>query len=367
MRRRIVRHGGGLAGGALAVLVGLAGVAGCDNPPPPPVDGGSDGSVVPPHDGGPDTGHDGGASNPDTGVDAGPRPDTGVDGGVLPTTAPTTFVKQAFGNFRSPTDAVVSPDGATFYFAAFDTTGRPAIFSMSSTATPGAATAGPAGAPLEYPSGLALSCDGATLYIADPVAGGAGSLFSMSAGGTTAPTAITTTGLTSPNAIAMDDDCAHLVVSGRDTAGTPIVARVALAGGAATAITSGAPLVAPTGVYVDAANSVWVLDWAAESTHGRGVLFHLTPTAAPSVAASGLHLGTPAGVTFPAGGGRAIVATRDASGAANLTIVDATSGAVTNGAFTGVTVLDPGGLRSARRAGVFAIVDTEGAAIYRGQ
>ena len=364
MRRRIVRHGGGLAGGALAVLVGLAGVAGCDNPPPPPTDGGTDGSVVPPHDGGPDTGH----PTPDTGVDVGPRPDTGVDGGMLPTSAPTTFVRQAFGNFRSPTDAVVSPDGATFYFAAFDTTGHPAIFSMSSTATPGAATVGPTGAPLEYPSGLALACDGGTLYIADPVAGGAGSLFSMTAGGTTAPAVLTATGLTSPNAIAMDDDCAHLVVSGRDaTTGAPLVARVPIAGGAATAITMGAPLVAPTGVYVDAASSVWVLDWSAEGPAGRGVLFHLTATAAPSVAASGLRLGTPAGVTFPAGGGRAIVATRDATGASNLTIVDATSGAVTNGAFTGVTVLDPGGLRSARRAGVFAIVDTEGAAIYRGQ
>ena len=83
--------------------------------------------------------------------------------------------------------------------------------------------------------------------------------------------------------------------------------------------------------------------------------------------ASGLALGTPGGLAFPAGGGRALIGSRDAAGASILTIVDATTMAVTTAPFTGVALIDPGGLRSARSAGVFAIVDTEGAAIYRGQ
>lgn len=338
----------------------LAGaMAGCgdddDTPPPTMMDGGRDMGMTdmamvdmgPPTDGGRDAGQDG--------------------GGMLPTTAPTTFVRASFGNFRSPTDAVASNDGATFYFAAFDTMGRPGIFAADSSAT-GDAAVRHTGSPLEYPSGLALGCDGATLYIVDPVASGnAGAVFSMPVSGTAVPMPIAITGFTAPNAVAIDDDCMNLVVSGRTDAGVPAIARVALAGGAATIIASGGELRAPTGVFVDAAFSVWALDHLASGPNGRGALFHVIGTAAPVMVASGLALGTPGGLAFPAGGGRALIGSRDAAGASILTIVDATTMAVTTAPFTGVALIDPGGLRSARSAGVFAIVDTEGAAIYRGQ
>src|SRR5262245_7613904 len=101
--------------------------------------------------------------------------DSGGRGG-----APTGVTLVARGGFKSPADAVASPDGKTFYFSARTEGGEPAVFRVSSQ--PGSrATAMVTGAPLTAPRGLVLSCDGSTLYVAGggapiyalPTAGGA--------------------------------------------------------------------------------------------------------------------------------------------------------------------------------------------------
>lgn len=50
----------------------------------------------------------------------------------LPTSPPSTVTKVSSGGFTSPTDAVASLDGKTFYFGAYDDQREPAIFEVAS-------------------------------------------------------------------------------------------------------------------------------------------------------------------------------------------------------------------------------------------
>ena len=80
----------------------------------------------------------------------------GGGGTDLPTDPPTTVTRVAQGGFRSPTDAVSSPDGSTFYFGGSPDPGsEPAIFRVASS--PGAtAEAIAMSEPLGLPIGLLL-------------------------------------------------------------------------------------------------------------------------------------------------------------------------------------------------------------------
>ncbi len=55
--------------------------------------------------------------------------------------------------------------------------------------------------------------------------------------------------------------------------------------------------------------------------------------------------------------------TRDHDGNAQITSVNIATGEMSQ--LAAPDMLDPAGLRTARKAGVFAIVDSEGGAIYR--
>jgi len=281
----------------------------------------------------------------------------------LPSDPPTTVTKVSSGGFQSPTDAVASPDGKTFYFAAWDDTKQPTLFQVSSqpgsTATPLAA-----GDPLEAPIGLVMSCDGATLYVAD-MGGEAGAILQAPAAGGAA-TALGATGIVRPGGIAMGPDCKSLFATGLLSDGTPALFEVPVAGGAARVVYQGAPLTSPTGLHVDSQGVAWVMDHHAQGPEGAGVLFAIPADGSTAdVVASNLRMGTPGGVSLTAGGGTAVMPTRDADGNAQLTSVDIATGTVTNLAAPDMT--DPAGLRSARKAGVFAVVDSEAGTIYRAE
>jgi len=76
-------------------------------------------------------------------------------------------------------------------------------------------------------------------------------------------------------------------------------------------------------------------------------------------------MGTPGGVSLTAGGGTAVMPTRDENGAAQLTSVNIATGAVTQLPIPDMA--DPAGLRTARKAGVFALVGAEDGTIYRAE
>jgi len=303
------------------------------------------------------------------GVDSGGDVDSGGGtdgGGGLPADPPTTVSMVANEGFTSPSDAVVSNDGSTIFFAAFTETDNAAIFSVPSTG--GTAVIVFEGLPLEYVSGLVLSLDGATLYIAESAGGpdGEGGIYSMPTSGAM-PSEVMATGLSFPNALALDMEGAMLIVSGQTSMGVPAVFRVPLGGGTAMPVASGGELVSPTGVYVDpSTNDIWLLDHLAVGANGQGVLWKIHGTDLPVEVVSGMRLGTPAGVSLTAGGGTAVIASRNATDTQGslITVNLATMAVGTAADTTAMTMQDPAGLRVSRGSGVFGIADSEGNAIF---
>jgi hypothetical protein len=288
----------------------------------------------------------------------------GGGGTDLPTDPPTTVTRVAQGGFRSPTDAVSSPDGSTFYFGGFTDPGsEPAIFRVASS--PGAtAEALAMGEPLGLPIGLVMACDGATLYVAD-AGGDAGPLFSIGTGGG-APSDLLATGASRLTGLAMGPDCDRLYATGRTTDGQPALFTFALTGGAGTVVYAGAPLVSPTGLHVDDDGVAWVMDHHAFGPIGEGVLFAIpSDGSSATVVADDLRMGTPGGVSLTAGGGTAVMPTLDDAGNAQLTTVNIASGETTQ--LPATEMIAPAGLRTAREAGVFAVVDSDGSSIYRAE
>jgi hypothetical protein len=264
---------------------------------------------------------------------------------------------------------VSSPDGTTFYFGAFTDADEPAIFRVPAAGGTAMALTPATGHGLVYPSGLVLSVDGTTLFIADPQAdpdgdGVDGAIFSMPVAGGT-PVALPLMGAAEPNSLGVNGASTQLYFAGRTAAGVAAVLSVPIAGGMARTVAT-TPLVAPTGLYVDSDDVVWVLDHLAEGPVGVGVLFSITPAGVVTPIVSGVQLGTPGGVSLIAGGGTAVVSGRDATtGAGQLWAIDLTSMEVDPVPLPGF--IDPAGLRTARGAGVFAMVDSEGNAIFRGE
>ena len=286
------------------------------------------------------------------------------DSPSLPTDPPTTVTQVATGGFTSPTDAVSSPDGSMFFFGAFltDEDKTPAVMSTASDA---GSTAAPIamGDPLNLPIGLVMSCDGATVYIADLGGDGDGAVLSTpSSGG--AISDLGATGIIRPGGIAMGPDCSTLFITGYTADGMPGVFTMSTAGGGTTTVFSGAPLVSPTGLHIDSQGVAWVMDHLAVGDNGEGVLFSVDGSGATEIA-SDLRMGTPGGVSLTAGGGNAVMPTVDHDGHAQLSSVNIDSGERTDLAVPAMT--DPAGLRTAREAGVFAVVDSEGGAIYRAE
>lgn len=281
----------------------------------------------------------------------------------LPVDPPKHVQMVASGGFHAPTDAVASPDGRTFYFAALDDANTPTLF-QSASAPGSTAEVLAQGDPLESPIGLVLSCDGHTLYVAD-IGGESGAVLTTPTSGG-ALTDLGVTGLVRPGGLAMGPDCASLYATGRTDDGMPALFRIPTTGGAASVVWMGAPLVSPTGLHVDAQGVAWVMDHLAAGANGEGVLFSIPPDgSAANEVASDLRMGTPGGVSLVAGGGTAVMPTLDHDGRGQLTSVDIASGEITQ--LAAPDLIDPAGLRTARKAGVFAVVDSEGGAIYRAE
>ena len=129
----------------------------------------------------------------------------------------------------------------------------------------------------------------------------------------------------------------------------------------------GEPLVSPTGLHVDDDGVAWVMDHRAAGAQGEGVLFAIPRTAAPRPKSSAIsRMGTPGGVSLTAGGGIAVMPThrRRRSRSAHLR---RHRRAARRTQLAAPDIIDPAGLRTAREAGVFAVVDSEGGAIYRAE
>lgn len=287
----------------------------------------------------------------------------------LPTEPPTRVTKVATGGFVAPSDAVASPDGKNFFFAAFSDTadedGQRAAGIYKVSSKPGStAEVLASGDPLASPMGLVMSCDGKTLFVAD-MGNDAGAVYSLATGGG-APADLAASGIFRPAGLAMGPDCDTLFITGHTPEGKPALFSMPTAGGATTVVYSGDPLVSPTGLHVDDDGVAWVMDHLGEGAQGEGVLWAIPSDGSKcDEVASGLKMGTPGGVSLTAGGGTAVMPTTGADGKGQLTTVSIKTGERVDVAAP--DMIDPAGLRTARKAGVFAVVDSEGGAIYRAE
>jgi hypothetical protein len=284
---------------------------------------------------------------------------------ALPSDPPTTLTKVTSGGFTSPGDAVASPDGRDFFFTGYtdDADRMPAIWKTSSEPNSTAAALA-TGDPLEAPIGLVMACDGSQLYVAD-MGSELGAIMSLPPGGG-ALADLGATAIVRPGGLAMGPDCKTLFATGRTEDGVPALFSLPVGGGQASIVWMGAPLVSPTGLHVDDQGVAWVMDHLAAGDTGEGVLFAIpSDGSAANVVIDGLRMGTPGGVSLTAGGGVAVMPTLDAEGHAQLTSVVIDTGEMKQ--LAAPDLIDPAGLRTARHAGVFAVVDSEGGAIYRAE
>jgi sugar lactone lactonase YvrE len=219
--------------------------------------------------------------------------------------------------------------------------------------------------------GLVMSCDGKTLYVADMASTQGtddtelGGIFALPTGGG-ALQDLGATGLVRPTGLAMHPDCKTLGITALTDDGRGALFSLDTAGGAASMVYAGDPLVSPTGLHVDNDGVAWVMDHRAVGQAGEGVLWAIPADGAQATeVASDLAMGTPGGVSLTAGGGTAVMPTRDKDGNGQLTAVNIATGEVSQLATPDIQ--DPAGLRTSRKAGVFAVVDSETGAIYRAE
>ncbi len=290
---------------------------------------------------------------------------TGEEPDGLPDTAPTLIELLADSGFTDASAIAAAPDGSEFYFAAYDEAGLPGIFKVDLAGTVEALHVG---TPLAYPSDITVTCDGSTLLVSD--IGGAssidatqafedtpdeilGGIFSLSPDGG-APTAFAAQGVGRAAGVIVSVDCEEVYISGYTMEGVAAVFRAPVAGGAATTIHEGAPLVAPTGIHVDANNVAWVMDHYARSGSGaEGLLFAIDDSGNVDEVVAGLGMGRHGGVSLAPGGVTAIIPVSDDLGGSRLVTANTEDGGLEN--VPTAEILEPSGVAAARNAPVMGI------------
>lgn len=300
-------------------------------------------------------------------------PDAGPDSSIIPV-APTQVSMVAQGGFEEPMDAVASPDGNTFYFSAHNP--APPANAKSTAAIYRVPSAGGTpeilvqGLPLEDPTGLLMSCDGKTLYIADlsyqtddaqyPADAAKSPIYVVDLD-TSILSPLPVTGIGEATGLAFNTTCSTLYVTGYTPAGVPAVFTLAPEGGTATVLKQGAPLERPSGLYVDKDDTAWVMD-QRPSTQLGGLLWAIKPAGDISPVVENLRLSEPAGCSLVAGGGIAVIPSRNADNIGQLITVNTETAEM--GVLEAPMLLEPAGIRAAIYAPVLAVVDAEGNAIY---
>lgn len=363
------------SGAAALILAGA--MAGCSDNPATPADAGQDVGFA-------DAGDDTGAA--DTGV----RPDTGVDAGTdigtptdvpqtpdvpmttdVPVDAPASTIPGApvvltrNVSFSTPLTVVLTASGATSYFTARTPAGVATLFrgagaGMTPTAVP------ITGVALVFPTGMAISADDNRLYIADQAANRArtgigteeGALLSVATEGGAA-TALDIGTLRRPRGVAVHGSPEQLTFIAIQDDGTPVVARMAAAGGTVTVLAMGggaSPLRDPSAVAVAADGTAYVTDSRADN--GLGAVFRIPMGGTPARIVARLHMGLPAGIALSRDERRLLVAGWDVeTGPGRLTWVGVDGMGAMSPMALGAPLTSPVGLSRARNADIYGIAD----------
>jgi hypothetical protein len=282
-----------------------------------------------------------------------------------PTGLPIKVALVTDTGFRQAGAVESSPDGATFYAAAYDDMGRPTVFSIGVDSSEVAPLH--AGEPFLYPADLAMACDGKTLFVADtglgvpdseigdPAAelGQAGGLFTLSTSGGM-PSRIDTVGISRAAGVVVSHDCETLYVAGWNAVEMPAVFKLPVSGGMAEVLYEGAPLSSPTGIHVDEFDVAWVNDHNARNANGEGVLFAITADGEISEVLGGLGMGRHGGVSLVPAGTIAVIPTfNEATRQTELVTANTETGAVE--VIPVPDLAHPTGVAAARNAPVMVI------------
>ncbi len=259
-------------------------------------------------------------------------------------------------SFASPFDATPDATGQNVYFTAIGANG-PGVFKVA--ASGGAITTLTAGDPLVSPFSIAISSDGSTLYVADIGAetpsGDAGAIFSIPAGGG-APTLVAGTDGMLPRGLEVAADTVYFTGTGKD--GRPGVFKMASAGGAPSTVLAGDPLHEPSGVTVDKAGNVYVVD-AASPTSSTARVVQINAAGAASVFVDGIAVGYPAGIVLDQAESTLLVSAIDPDkGTDTVLVVDVASRKLSQLSQGIDSFVEPAGLHRAKGADVFAWADS---------
>lgn len=255
------------------------------------------------------------------------------------------------GTFNGVSSAVPEATNQFIYFTAVK---APAgVYKVASAG--GAAMPVFTGLPFSNPIDLALSTDNQTIFVADDAAN---SILSLNISGST-PMAVNGTSGTKP--VGLD----VMQRSGQDMIyycgtnsgdGMPAIFEVSSAGASAATIRyKGAPLMNPSGIVSAKDGTLYISD-------KNGKLFKLTTSNAISEVASGITMGTPAGIALTPDDAVVAVSSKSVSGgSAQVYAVNLQTGkAVVFNKVIGANS-NPGGLHAARNAsgatGVYAWAD----------
>ena len=297
-----------------------------------------------------------------------------TDGGdaSLPTTPPTKVELVTDTGFRHVGAVESSPDGATFYAAAFDEEDRPGVFAIDVAS--GSSSALHVGEPLLYPADIAVSCDGTRLFVADmglgvpdsefgdPVEplGQAGGIHVLSTNGDSVER-LSANGIGRAAGVIVSTDCETLFVTGWTEMFQPALFTVPVGGGSARVIHEGAPLVSPTGVHVDEANVAWVMDHGARNDSGEGLLFSITLDGQVSEVVGGLGMGRHGGVSLVPGGTTAVMPVVNDQGMGQLVTANTETGQMSTMDIPDIAY--PTGTAAARNAPVMVVAGEQSISI----
>jgi sugar lactone lactonase YvrE len=346
-------------------VLASTGCSGCsDDDPPPPTneakggagaggEAGAGGSI-----GG--TGGSGGAGNGGSAGAAGGTGGTGGAGGVVgcgPTTGNGTLgsvTALPLGDARLPFDAAPSPDGCSVYFTALDGAGTPGVYK---TAIGGAATFVGTSPLLQIPSGIAVNSTGGTLYLADPEAETIpqvhGAVFTLPAGGGSAEVLAGTSGKNVAGVtVARLAGVDVVYFTGREPDGRGAVYSIPPAGGTATPVFVGTPLVQPTAIAVATDGTVYVTDSRPDL---RELATYALKGNTATFLRGGFRGGFPAGIALASDGTGLLVGSR--TGQSCVHRIDLGTTAETDFSAGLEAGNDPAGLHRALSAEVYAFVD----------
>ncbi|KXK56426.1 MAG: hypothetical protein IPM61_02930 [Chlorobi bacterium] len=278
-------------------------------------------------------------------------------------TAPTTnndlfasvTLAAAAGSLSDLSSSVPDATGQFIYVVAKEPNG-PGVFKVP--AAGGTPTEVAAGDPFSQPADIVLSTNGSTIIVADPAAEtGKGAIYQITPPNTAATPLASTNG-TAPVALDLRQESgADIIYYCGTKDGEKAVFKITTAG--LEVLHKGAPLNAPTGIVVANDGAIYLADQGTVHRLSGGTITQI---------ATGLRMGSPAGITLTPDQKTLVVSSKSSDGKAQVDIITIANGNRT--VFNNIIGANsaPGGLHGARNAngftGVYSWIDRV-AGIYR--